>query len=164
MDVRQLREDLTQAQTGDLQRRRAIIGASLAGLAGMAAVTLLQTGIVKHLPDPPVKSFDSDKVNLSDTAYQFGVPDGPIGLAAFAGNLVLAASGGADRAHAQPWLPLVMAAKATADAAISARYFYQMPAKEKAWCGYCITGALANFAVFALSLPEARRAWAALRT
>jgi hypothetical protein len=38
-----------------------------------------------------------------------------------------------------------------------------MPAKEKAWCGYCITGALANIGIFALTLPEAKEALATLR-
>ena len=42
-------------------------------------------------------------------------------------------------------------------------YFYQMPAKEKAWCAYCITGALANFGVVALALPEAAKAVATIR-
>jgi hypothetical protein len=41
-------------------------------------------------------------------------------------------------------------------------YFYQIPTKEEAWCGYCISGALANFAVAALTLPEAAEAIAAL--
>ena len=35
----------------------------------MTAVTLLQTGIVKHLPDPPIGNFDSDRVNSSDTLF-----------------------------------------------------------------------------------------------
>ena len=163
MNLQQLRSDLLDGQTGDLQRRRAMIGLSLTGIAGMAAVTLLQMGILKHLPDPPLKAFDSDKVNLSDTAYQFGVPDGTIGLASFAANLPLVAFGGANRAQEQPWAPLLFGAKATVDALISAWYFYQMPAKEKAWCGYCVTGALASFAICALSLPEARKALATLR-
>jgi hypothetical protein len=33
-----------------------------------------------------------------------------------------------------------------------------MPAKEKAWCGYCVAGALANFAIAALTIAEARDA------
>jgi hypothetical protein len=33
-----------------------------------------------------------------------------------------------------------------------------MPAREKAWCGYCIVGALASLGVCVLTLPEARRA------
>jgi hypothetical protein len=41
-------------------------------------------------------------------------------------------------------------------------YFYQMPAKEKAWCGYCILGAIANIGIAALTLPEARKALAVM--
>ena len=54
-------------------------------------------------------------------------------------------------------------AQAAVEAAVAGWYFYQMPAKEKAWCGYCITGALANFAIFALTLPEAGKALKVLR-
>lgn len=159
----QLREELQQGQTGDLRRRRAIIGCSLVGMAAMAAVSLLQTGVVKHLPDPPLESFDSDKVNSSDTAYMLGVPDGTLSLASLAANIPIAAFGGADRASQQPLIPLIAAGKAAVEAVVAGWYFYQMPTKEKHWCGYCITGALANLAIFALTLPEARQALSALR-
>jgi hypothetical protein len=33
-----------------------------------------------------------------------------------------------------------------------------MPAREKAWCPYCVLGALANVAVMALTVPEASKA------
>jgi uncharacterized membrane protein len=158
-----LRQDLQQNDSDDLRRRRAIICLSLIGMGSMAAVTLLQTGVVNHLPDPPISGFDSDRVNLSDEAFQFGVPDGALALASLAGNLPLAAFGDARRAHAHPVVPLAAAAKAAADAVAAGYYFYQMPAKEKAWCGYCIVGALANFAIFALTIPEARKAMLALR-
>jgi hypothetical protein len=46
--------------------------------ASMTAVSLPQTGIVKYLPDPPVKGLDSDRVNTSETAYRFGLPDGTL--------------------------------------------------------------------------------------
>jgi hypothetical protein len=76
VNSQQIREDLRQADTAEMWRRRAIIGLSLVGMASMGAVSLLQTGIVEHLPDPPIDGFDSDQTNLSDVAYQFGVPDG----------------------------------------------------------------------------------------
>ncbi len=78
MEPQQLRKEIKEANTPELQKRRAVIIASLAGIASMTAVTLLQTGILKRLPDPPVDNFDSDKVNSSDTAYRFGLPDGAI--------------------------------------------------------------------------------------
>ncbi|HZS08727.1 MAG TPA: vitamin K epoxide reductase family protein [Blastocatellia bacterium] len=158
-----LRRDLQRGETDDLWRRRAIINVSPLGMASMTAVSLRQTGIIGHLPDPPFGDFDSDRVNSSDTAYKFGVPDGTVSLASLAANIPLAAFGDARRAREQPWVPIIAAGKAAIEAAVAGWYFYQMPAKEKAWCGYCITGALANFAIFALTLPEAGKAINVLR-
>jgi uncharacterized membrane protein len=155
---RELREDGSPA----MWRRRAVVGLSLIGMGAMAAVSLFQTGVVKHLPDPPVEGFDSNKVNSSETAYMMGVPDGTISLASLATNIPLAACGGADRARTEPLVPLLAAGKAAVEAVVAGWYFYQMPAKEKAWCGYCVVGALANFGVAALTLPEAREALRAL--
>jgi uncharacterized membrane protein len=157
-----LRRELQEGDDADLARRRGVILVSLAGMASMAAVTLLQTGIVRHLPDPPGDAFDSDKVNASRTAYRFGLPDSPVSLALHAANVPLAALGGKKRARSQPWIPIVAAVKAAIEAAAASWYFYQMPAKEKAWCPYCVTGALANLGIAALTFPEARRAWASL--
>lgn len=137
---------------------------SLVGMASMTAVTLLQTGIVKHLPDPPFGNFDSDRVNSSDTAYRFGVPDGAISLASLAANIPIAAFGGAARAQTKPWISLLAAVKAAGEVVAASWYFYQMPAKEKAWCGYCVAGAVANIAIAALTIPEARKALSVLRS
>lgn len=163
MNPQDLRQELQEGETDDLQRRRAIIGLSVVGMAAMGAVSLLQTGMIKHLPDPPIKGFHSDKVNSSDTAYQFGAPDGTMSLAGFAANIPIAAFGGENRASEQPWVPLLAAGKAVLEAAVAAWYFYQMPAKEKAWCGYCITGALCNWGIAALALSEAKKALANLQ-
>lgn len=159
MKPQQLREDLQQGQSDHMNRRRMIIGLSFLGMAALGAVSLLQTGIVKHLPDPPVEGFNSDKVNSSESAYQFGAPDGTLAVVSLAANLPLAAFGGEDRERDQPIVPIVAAGKAAVDAAMAAWYFYQMPTKEKAWCGYCIVGAITQWSIFALSLPEARDAW-----
>jgi len=59
--------------------------------------------------------------------------------------------------------PLGAVGKAAVEAVGAGWYFYQMPAQTKAWCGYCIFGALVNAGVFAFTLPEAREALAALR-
>src|SRR5215469_9206800 len=85
--ARQLRRDLQRGKTTHLNLRRAIIGASVVGAASMVPVALLQTGIVHHLPDPPIKGFHSDAANSSLIAYQFGVPDGPMAVASFAANV-----------------------------------------------------------------------------
>ena len=158
LEPQKLRRELQRGNSENLGRRRAIIGLSLLGMGAMTAVSLFQTGVIKHLPDPPIDGFDSDKVNSSDTAYALGVPDGTLSLASLAANIPLAAFGGENRHEEQPFVPILAAGKAVVEAAVAGWYFYQMPTKEKAWCGYCIAGALCNFGIAALVLPEAKKA------
>jgi hypothetical protein len=158
MDVQQLRRDLRQGDDPEMRRRRAIIGVSLVGAAAMTPVSLLQTGLVEHLPDPPLESFRSDETNLSDDAYQFGVPDGTLALASLAANVPLAAWGGRERARKHPWVSLLAAGKALADAVGAGGYFWKMASGKTPWCPWCITGAIANFSILALALPEAAAA------
>lgn len=160
-----LRRQLQHGDTSGLRRRRAIIGLSLVGMTSMAIVSAFQTGLLKHLPDPPSDRFQSDEVNSSDTAYQWGIPDGTISLAGHATNIVLAAYGGATRTGSQPWVPLVAAFKAAAEAAVAAKYlFYEMPIVQKKWCGYCIIDAVTHLGAFALTLPEAVNTLSGQRT
>jgi hypothetical protein len=74
-----------------------VVAISLVGVVSMATVSLFQTGIVKHLPDVPVDEFDSSKVILSAESFSYPAPDGTIGLAAHAVNIILASMGGVDR-------------------------------------------------------------------
>ncbi|MGE0059014.1 MAG: vitamin K epoxide reductase family protein [Dehalococcoidia bacterium] len=107
---------------------------------------LLQLGVVKHLPDPPGGNFDSDKVNLSPAAFPLGVPDAPIGFAAFATSLPLIAIHPTSTTARR-----ILAAKSSFEAAASIRYLYLMPSREKAWCPYCVAAALASIATAILA-------------
>ncbi len=137
----------------DARFRRGVIGASVVGMASMTAVTLLQTGLIKHLPDPPIKGFNSDQVTLSRTAFALGVPDGTLSLASFAANIPLAAAGGFEGGRRPSWLPIAASAKAGVESIVSAWYLR----REKAWCSYCLAAAVANFTILALTIPELRR-------
>lgn len=154
-----LRHDLRETNEPGILLRRALIGASLIGIASMAIVTLFQSGGIKHLPDPPLQGFDSDKVNSSDTAYGWGMPDAPLSIVSNAVNIALASVGGADRAQTQPWVPLLASLAAAPSAAVSAKYvFYEMPVKEHGWCPYCIIDGLTHIAAFGFTLWEAGKA------
>jgi uncharacterized membrane protein len=154
-----LRHDLRDTNEPGILLRRALVGVSLVGIASMAIVTLFQSGAVKHLPDPPIKGFDSDKVNSSDTAFGWGTPDAPLSIISHAVNIAIATIGTAGRHHAQPWVPLLAAGAAAPSAAVSAKYlFYQMPVEERGWCPYCIADALAHIASFGFTLWEATKA------
>jgi len=162
-EARQLRRALQRGCTTHMRLRRAVIGTSIVGIVSMTPVTMLQTGIVQHLPDPPIKGFHSDAANSSLIAYRFGAPDGAMAVASFAVNIPIAAFSGADRARTQPLVPLIAAGKAAIDAATSAWYFNEMRRGRK-WCPYCIVGAVSSLAVLLLTLPEARAAWRHLRS
>lgn len=159
-----LRRYLQDGSDRHLDLRRGAIVASLIGIAAMAATTLLQTGVVKKLPDPPRGNFDTKKVNSSDEAYSYGGPDSPIAITTHGVNMILASLGGAERSVRHPWLPVLAALFAGAQAGTAAKYlFHQMPKVDKAWCPYCIVDALTHFATVALTLPEAAAAVRAVR-
>jgi uncharacterized membrane protein len=154
-----LRSDLRDGRSPGLLLRRAIVGMSFIGTACMAVTTLFQMGMVKRLADPPITGFDSDRVNGSDTAYGWGMPDSPLSIVSHATAIALAAVGGKDRARDKPLVPLAATAVATPAAVTAARYlFYDMPVKEKGWCPYCIVDGLAHIAVFGFTLWESARA------
>jgi uncharacterized membrane protein len=162
-ETHQLRADLQEGDSDSLRRRRWIINLSLLGIGAMAAATLFQTGIIKHLPDPPLKNFDADAVTSSDVAYALGVADAALSVASLAANIPAAAFGGEKRFISKPLIPIAFAGKATAEAVIAGWFFYRMATKEKKWCGYCITNAAAIWGIALLSLPEAKKAFAALK-
>ncbi len=161
MSPEELQQQIQNNDSPEMIYRRGITIVSLVGIAAIGIVSLLQMGIVKHLPDPPVKKphFDSDKVNSTKEAYSYGMPDGPLTIAAHATSIAIAAAGPPHRYKNRPWLPLLATAVALPQAAIAAKYlFYQMPKVDKAWCPYCVTDALMHFATVALTIPETIKA------
>lgn len=161
MSARELKDSVRHDERPEMRYRRGIVAVSLIGMAAMGIVSLLQTGIVKDLPDPKTKvpNFDTKKVNTSEEAYSYGMPDAPLVLVSHATNIAIAAAGPAGRYEDRPWLPLAALFTALPQAAIAAKYlFYQMPKVDKAWCPYCVVDALTHFTTVALTLPEAIRA------
>lgn len=154
----ELRADLQETRSPHMRRRRAIVALSMLGMVSMAVVSLFQMGLLRRLPAPPLRRFDSDKVARSPRAYSCGVPDGTVSLAAHAFNVLLAGIGGASRARRAPWIPLLAAGKAAAGAGVAAKSLFRMPAAEGAWCSYCILSGLAHLGSFALAVPEALEA------
>lgn len=153
--TRELRADARHDRSPAMNRRRGVVAVSLGGIAAMAFTSLLQMGMVRRLPDPPIRRFDTKRVNLSDEAFSYGGPDSPIVILMHAVNMVLATTGGADRARRMPWLPLLAGTLAGAQSAMAAKYlFYQMPSVDEAYCPYCIADAFAHFATLGLVLPE----------
>lgn len=152
---RQLRED----DTPDLRRRRSIIKLSLFGAAIGGIVSLYQVGVIKHLPDPPLNVFDSDKVDASDYAYKrFATPDAFMMIAQYAATAWLAGAGGTNRAKDAPALPLLLFGKTLVDVVTNLELAREEWNDNKKLCAYCQTATLASIASLVLAWPEAKRA------
>jgi len=156
MEPQQLSQELRQGQNPYMTRRRWIIGLSMLGGSMGQAVTLYQTGIINHLPDPPgQKIFDADRVDASNYAYnKFNSPDGPIMVFTYAITAWLAAAGGLDRARRNPLLPIAMGIKIAIDAVTNLELAREEWSENKAFCEYCQVATLCSFASLVLAAPE----------
>lgn len=136
-----------------------MIALSLTAIGCIDLSALYQTGIIRRLPDLPLSLMDADKVDAFEEAYShLQMGDAIIGLGSYAATIGLAAMGPKDRARKQPWIPLALAAKATADAAQAAKFSYNQWAKHRAFCIWCLIAAAATFATVPLVASEAAQA------
>jgi uncharacterized membrane protein len=164
MTAKQLSRQLRDAEDNFLEKRRGIVACGLAAAGAMGLITLYQIGIIKHLPEPPLPGFDADKVDASEEAYSYlQTPDAFIGLGSYAVTMGLAAMGPINRAATQPWIPLALLAKTTADATQAAKLTVDQWTKHRAFCFWCLLAAAATFAALPLAVPEAVEALTQLR-
>ena len=154
----QLSDELRSGTSPDLRRRRWLVGLSLLGTTIGQIVALYQVGIVKHLPDPPGRLFDSNRVNASTYAYKrLQMPDAVLMIGTYAVTAALAAAGPADRAERTPLLPVALAAKTRFDVATSLILARKEWQENRALCAYCQTASMLSLASAALARPEAAR-------
>ena len=147
-----------------LQNRRWVVGLSLYNILAMSAISLYQMGILESVPEVHLPGEDADAINGSAQAYEIlQTPDAVLAIGSYAATAALAAMGPPDRVKTLPWPALGMGIKALADAAFAAKLLWDQPTKYKAYCSWCVTGALASLAAAALAWPEAQAAWKQLR-
>lgn len=152
-------DDLRRGAGELLDRRRRLAGLSLGSIAAFVGVAAYQTGVVRHLPEPPLSLLDADSVDASGEAYQrLKTPDAALGIASSAVTLVLIGMGDGRRAAERPWLPLAMAAKVAFDALGGLYLTAEQATKHRRFCGWCLVATGAYLAMVPQVVPEARRA------
>jgi uncharacterized membrane protein len=164
MDPQALSWALRLGEAPDLNRRRHVTTLSLIAAGAMGVISLYQMGVTRRVPDLPLKGLNAEKLNASPQAYSIlQTPDAPLGLASYAGTMVLAAMGGPDRARTMPWVPLALAGKVAVDALVAAKLTADQATKYKAACLWCLGASAATFAMVPLVIPEAKEALRTLR-
>lgn len=159
-----LSRQLRQGSGTFLGQRRGAVALSLLAAGSMGVIALYQTGIIKHLPDPPLRVFDSDRIDASAEAYSMlSTPDAVLGLGSYAATLALAAMGGEDRERTRPWIPLALAGKLAFDLAQAVRLSVQQWGHFHAFCIWCLLAAGSTVATVPLIIPETLAALRQLR-
>ncbi len=140
-----------------LRSRRRVSVLSLAAMGSLSVVALYQLGVIKHVPEPRLRFFNADAVDASGEAYAaLTMPDAVLGIASYALTLGLAARGSRNRTIDEPWLPVLLAAKVIADAAMAAVLTVEQASKHRAFCSWCLVAAAATVAMVPQVIPEAR--------
>lgn len=110
-------DHLRRGESADLSRRRRATALTLLATGALAVAEAYQTGLLRRVPEPPLRWLDAERVDASGEAYHlFGTPDAALGIASFGATLVLHGAGPAERAETQPWIPLLAAVKTVGDA------------------------------------------------
>jgi uncharacterized membrane protein len=138
-------DKLRSDKSKNTAHRRDIAALAAAGLADFSLISLLQIGYFKKLPDLPGNVFDTVKVNTSEDAVIFGMPDGVISLGAYAATMFLATAATRFRSQSRI-LDLALGGIILGQAVGAALYLHKMIFVEKKVCMYCVAGSVVNFA------------------
>lgn len=162
--AKRLSDELRGSRNPHLRNRRVAFALVLTSASSMAVISCYQLGIVKRLPELPIRAFNSEKVNASAEAYsRFSTPDGVLGLVSYATTMTLIASGSGTRARKNSWIPVAAAAKVTLDAAVAIKLTRDEVKKQRSLCSWCMAAAGATFAALPFVWPEAIAAFRYMR-
>ena len=122
--------------------RVAMVACGMA-MAALVPVAARQLGVIEHLPDPPLRVFDSDRIVRSKTAHPFGVPDAVLGLGSYAATMLLLMAARGRSPVAQKLLEM----KLKSDASAAMFNVARQPLKFRKLCSWCMGAALATGAM-----------------
>ena len=124
-----------------IERRNLAVACSVA-MAGLLPVALYQLRLIHHLPDPPGRYFDSERVTSSKAAHPFGIPDSLLGLASYGTTLALVTG-----VRETGPLRRVLAAKLLVDSGMASINTVRQVVSLRRVCSWCMVTAVATAAM-----------------
>ncbi len=157
----QVSDDLRLSRDPSVRNRRRAAALTLVNAASLGVVALYQFGIIRKVPEPPLRFLDADRVDASAEAYAIGqTPDAALGILSAGLTLVLLGRGARSRS---PWIALATALKVVVDAGGALMLTAEQGTRHRRYCSWCLAAAAASVAAVPAVLPEARRAIERLR-
>jgi uncharacterized membrane protein len=135
-------------------RRLTIAGLSILGMLDALYMLAFHEGLIDRLVCPFFGE-GCEIVGRSDQARHFGVPNAAVGAMGYAVMATLAIWSGDKTSHR--WQSLGLVGTSGVAALASAILTWEQGAKVKAWCFWCLTSAVINAGILALSLDDAAR-------
>lgn len=114
-----------------------LLVSAAAAAASLVPVLAYQTGLLRHLPDPPGAIFDSDRIADSKAAHPFGVPDAALGIASYSATIALIVM-----APRYPAARRLLPFKLLADGGLAAFDFTRQIVRFGKICSWCSATAL----------------------
>jgi uncharacterized membrane protein len=142
-----LPKELTRGRGESLSARRRIAALAAGVTANFALIGMRQYGVIRRLPDPPGRWFDSNAVITSRAAYPFGVPDSALAVIGLGGIIGLATAGGSKRTGRPKILDKLLAAAVGIGVAGTVYYLGEMILRQRRLCAYCLASATGFFAM-----------------
>jgi uncharacterized membrane protein len=149
-------KELTNGTDSWLRARRRIAAIAGALAADFAVIGMRQYGVIRHLPDLPIRGFDSNAVITSPAAYPAGIPDGALAVAGLGGIIALATAGGSKKTGRSRWFDRALFGALAIGAAGAAHYLDEMLRKQRRLCAYCLVGAAGFFAMGTIAALQRR--------
>lgn len=124
-------------------------------ITSLVPVVLLQLRVLKTLPDPPGRMFNSKRIVTSRNAYPLGIPDGLLGIGSYSLTLVLLLTARPSR----PLLQTALRGKLLLDGTMAARNARKQVTQFGRICSWCMGTAIATAGIvyFARKAREADR-------
>jgi uncharacterized membrane protein len=147
MMVRAVQKELTSGRSDSLSARRRIAAIAAGLAADFALIGMRQYGVIRKLPDPPGRAFDSNAVITSRSAYPLGIPDSALAVTGLGAIIALATARGSKRSGRGAWLDKLLAGAVGIGAAGATYYLFEMIVRQRRLCAYCLVGAAGFYAM-----------------
>lgn len=136
------------------RERRWPLGLAVIGLLAALYTGLSQVGVIPAMWDPFFGSASSYAVTHSFISRLLPVPDGLLGVAGYACDLIFGSIGGEQRWHRMPWAALIFGAVITALFLVGLTLTTLQATVIGHWCTICLLSAAVSVLVFALGIRE----------